>query len=182
MSDSRPKPYSGRPTVILQYWTDCTIGSIGPAGELQSSNLSELIIIGIPICPICQNSPICPICQKIQSCNLSLHPISDRCPSVLHGLVSHDYKFCPIGRLPSSPIERLGILPDWPDWAQFARLPDWTSCPIGPNAVFSSITRLSPLSLGCPIGPIGSRSPIGPIGCWQMPLGTMGSMCKFISP
>ena len=89
--------FSGRPTVILQYWTDCTIGSIGHAGELQSSNLSNLIIIGIPICPICQNSPICPICQKIQSCNLPSHPISDLCPSVLHGLVSHDYKFCPIG-------------------------------------------------------------------------------------
>ena len=44
--------------------------------------------------------------------------------------------FCPIGRLPFSPIERLSILPDWPDWAQFARLPDWASCPIGPNAVF----------------------------------------------
>ena len=166
----------------MQYWTDWPIGPISHPADLQSSNLSDLIIIGIPICPICQNRPICQICQKIQSCNFPSQPISDCCPSVLQGLVSHDYMFCPIGRLPFLPIERLSILPDWPDWAQFARLPDWTSCPIGPIAVFSSITRLSPLSLGCPIGPIGRWSPIGPIGCWQMPLGTMGSMCKLISP
>ena len=173
---------TGRPTVILQYWTDCPIGPISHPGDFQSSNLSDLIIIGIPICPICQNGPICPICQKLQSCNLPPHPIGDPSASMLQVLLSHDYSFCPIDRLAVSPIERLSILPDWPDWAQFARLPDWTSCPIGPIAVFSSITRLSPLSLGCPIGPIGRWSPIGPIGCWQMPLGTMGSMCKLISP
>ena len=171
---------TGRPTVILQYWTDWAIGPIGHPGGCQSSNLSDLIIIGIPICPICQNGLICPICQKLQSCNAPTHPIGDRTPSALQGLLSHDYTFCPIDRFAFLPIERLSVLPDWPDWAQFTRLPDWASCSIGPFAAFSSITRLNPLCLGCPIGPVGGRSPIGPIGGWETPLGTMVSMCKLI--
>ena len=154
----------------MQYWTDWPIGPISHPGDFQSPNLSDLIIIGIPICPICQNGPICPICQKLQSCNLPPHPIGDPSPPVLQGLLSHDYSFCPIDRLAVSPIERLSILPDWPDWAQFTRLPDWASCPTAPIAAFSPITRLSPLCLGCPIGPIGGRSSIGPIGGWETPL------------
>ena len=106
---------TGRPTVILQYWTDCSIGSIGNAGDFQSSNLSDLIIIGIPICPICQNGPICPICQKFQSCNVAPHPIGDRARSGLQGLLLHDYTFLPIDRLALLPIGRSSVLPDWPD-------------------------------------------------------------------
>ena len=78
-----PKLKTGLPTVILQYWTDCTIGSIDHAGDLQSPNLSDLLIIGIPFYPICQDGPICLICQKIQSCNLPSHPMGDRSPSEL---------------------------------------------------------------------------------------------------
>ena len=130
---------TGRPTVILQYWTDWPIGPISHPGDFQSSNLSDLIIIGIPICPICQNGPICPICQKLQSCNLPPHPIGDPSASMLQVLLSHDYSFCPIDRLAISPIERLSILPDWPDWTQFTRLPDWASCLIDSIAAFSPI-------------------------------------------
>ena len=163
MSDSRPKPYSGRPTVILQYWTDWPIGPISHPRDFQSSNLSDLIIIGIPICPI-QNGSICSICQKTEILQSPTHPIGDPSPPVLLGLLSHDYSFCPIDRLAVLPIERLSILPDWPDWAQFTRLPDWASCLIDSIAAFSPIARLSPPCLGCPIGSIGIRSPIGPIG------------------